>query len=310
MIADSYGENYVSNLTLALLEDSGWYKVDYSKSENMLWGRNRGCEFLEDKCIVKKKKKNSFFSLGLSSSYSEKKDNSSSKIIIHSNVYDSDYKDEFCTSFEEEKCSITHIFRAVCAVNKFNWAIPKEYQYFDNPNVGGYINFGDYCPYPMEWTDPKSIFPMGSCRNGIKLRSEIGEKVCENCRCFHSSLVDEKFYKKNAEKLKKDIHSTKYKHLDDTRAACYEAKCRTDKNGRIELFINIEELEIKCPRGGALLTVDGYKGFIECPKVETVCTGTLDPKADFTSTSAYNLFSHLPEQLLNILYDFIKNKFK
>jgi hypothetical protein len=306
MIADSYGENYISNFTLALLEDSGWYKVDYSKSESVLWGKNRGCEFLNEKCIIKKKKKNSFFSLSLTSSSTDEKSNSLSNLIIQSEVYDTNYKDEFCTSYEEEKCSITHIFRGICAVNKYNTSIANEYQYFDNPNIAGYINFGDYCPYPIEWIDTATISPIGSCRNGIKLRSDIGEKVCENCRCFYSSLVEEKFYKKNSEKFNSTHLSAKFKHLDDTRAACYEAKCKSDKKGRVDLIIIIDDNEIKCPRGGALLTVDGFKGFIECPKVETVCVGSLDPKANYISTSAYNLFSHLPEQLLNILYDFIK----
>jgi hypothetical protein len=313
MIADSYGENFISNFTLALLEDSGWYKVDFSKSETLPWGRKRGCEFLQEKCIMKKKKKNSFFTLSLSagSEKNSKSSNSSYEGVISalSNVYDSNYKEEFCTSFEEEKCSISHTFRAVCTISKFPKSLPKEYQYFDNPNIGGLVSFGDYCPYPIEWFDPISITPVGSCRNGLALRSEIGEKICENCRCFHSSLVKEKFYKKNSEDLKKG-KNVKYKHLDETRAACYESRCRIDKRGKPELIIIMDDVEIKCPRGGAILSVDNYNGFIECPKAEKICTGPLDPKGDYTSTSAYNLFSNLSNKLFSILYEFISNVFK
>ena len=226
------------------------------------------------------------------------------------NIYDSSFKDEFCTSFSEEKCSISHTFRAICGLSKSISPLPVEYQYFEDPNIGGFVPFGDYCPYPIEWMDQSTYAPIGSCRNGVQLRPEIGEKICENCRCFHSSLVEEKFLKQNSLLLKKSQNATKYHHLDDTRAACYEARCRPDKLGKLELVIIIEDLEIKCPRGGAVLSVDGYKGFIECPRAEHVCTGPLDPKADFTSTSAYNLFAHLPEQLLSMMYDFIKNVFK
>jgi hypothetical protein len=323
MIADSYGENFISNFTLALLEDSGWYKVDYSKAEVMPWGRERGCEFLEEKCIVKKQKKNSFFSLGLGKKVSSHKNlendknsdkniHKNSSIIINpiSNIYDSNFKEEFCTSFSEEKCSISHTFRAICGLTKSLLPIPQEYQYFEDPSIGGFVSFGDYCPYPIEWMDPKDYSPVGSCRNGIKLRSELNEKICENCRCFHSSLVDEKFFKKNSEILKKFPNNTKYHHLEDTRAACYEARCRTDPKGKVELVIIIDDMEIKCPRGGAVLSVEGYKGFVECPKAEKVCTGPLDPKGDYTTTSAYNLFNHLPEQLLSMLYDFIKGVFR
>ena len=34
-----------SNLTLALFEDSGWYKADYRYSQSALWGKNGGCKF-------------------------------------------------------------------------------------------------------------------------------------------------------------------------------------------------------------------------------------------------------------------------
>jgi hypothetical protein len=35
----------VSELTLALLEDSGMYRADYSKAMNWSWGKNAGCHF-------------------------------------------------------------------------------------------------------------------------------------------------------------------------------------------------------------------------------------------------------------------------
>ena len=48
--------NFVSPITLALLEDSGWYKVDYSVIPDppvpgMTWGHLKGCPFLFDKCV-------------------------------------------------------------------------------------------------------------------------------------------------------------------------------------------------------------------------------------------------------------------
>ena len=39
-----------SRLTLAVLEDSGWYSVDYSAAEPLLWGRGRGCGFIDQGC--------------------------------------------------------------------------------------------------------------------------------------------------------------------------------------------------------------------------------------------------------------------
>ena len=54
MIGDSYGENLMSSITLALFEDSGWYIPDYSTSNLFLWGKNKGCEFFKDNCAFDK----------------------------------------------------------------------------------------------------------------------------------------------------------------------------------------------------------------------------------------------------------------
>ena len=42
---------YVSEFTLALMEDSNWYQVDYSYAEPYTWGKDEGCSFLETECI-------------------------------------------------------------------------------------------------------------------------------------------------------------------------------------------------------------------------------------------------------------------
>lgn len=40
----------VSKMTLALLEDSGWYHVNYSMADNLDWGQNQGTEFVTSPC--------------------------------------------------------------------------------------------------------------------------------------------------------------------------------------------------------------------------------------------------------------------
>ena len=39
-----------SRLSLAVLEDSGWYSVDYERAQPLLWGRQRGCQFVRNGC--------------------------------------------------------------------------------------------------------------------------------------------------------------------------------------------------------------------------------------------------------------------
>jgi len=42
----------ISNLTLALLEGSGWYFPDYSFAEPMNWGKGQGCTFVTGSCTT------------------------------------------------------------------------------------------------------------------------------------------------------------------------------------------------------------------------------------------------------------------
>ncbi|KAK1903532.1 Leishmanolysin-like peptidase [Dissostichus eleginoides] len=47
----SHTQNRVfSRLTLALMEDSGWYRANYSLAERLDWGRGLGCDFVMKSC--------------------------------------------------------------------------------------------------------------------------------------------------------------------------------------------------------------------------------------------------------------------
>ena len=108
---------FISNITLALFEDSGWYKVDYTKAQAVPWGKDKGCEFLEAKCINKKKIKKSFLTFA------------SNDPMSKLSTYDSVYHDEFCTNFDEEKCSISHTFELYVELRNLNL------QYLRNINI-------------------------------------------------------------------------------------------------------------------------------------------------------------------------------
>eukprot|EP00966_Prymnesium_polylepis_P202690 4695866-Prymnesium_polylepis.1 len=50
-----------SALTLAALEDSGWYRANYTMAEPLLWGRLQSCSFATGKCIINGVAQNSVF---------------------------------------------------------------------------------------------------------------------------------------------------------------------------------------------------------------------------------------------------------
>lgn len=39
-----------SRFTLAVLEDTGWYHVNYDLADQLVWGRDLGCDFVKKSC--------------------------------------------------------------------------------------------------------------------------------------------------------------------------------------------------------------------------------------------------------------------
>ena len=48
MVSISTGLPSLSKLTLSLLEDTGWYRVNYLLADELTWGKDKGCAFVED----------------------------------------------------------------------------------------------------------------------------------------------------------------------------------------------------------------------------------------------------------------------
>lgn len=168
MIGDSYGENLISEITLALFEDSGWYKSDMDKANLFLWGKNEGCGFLTENCVTPKE-------VAKSGRLTNPERTASS----------TKYKSEFCTDASAPVCSTHNIFRAVCAVKTFDYNLTGNERHFPDAKVGGIDRFADRCPIPIE-TKRGQTFYGGSCRVGKKAQKY--EKICPECACFISSL--------------------------------------------------------------------------------------------------------------------------
>jgi hypothetical protein len=50
MTASQVEDFRITEITLALFESTGWYKVDYSVAEPLVWGQGKGCGFLNTYC--------------------------------------------------------------------------------------------------------------------------------------------------------------------------------------------------------------------------------------------------------------------
>ena len=155
MISSDYFDNVISDITLALFEDSGIYKVNYYSGGLFKFGKNMGCEFFDNKCLE---------------------------------GGNTAFKNEFCTVKSEYICSRTKISRGQCILNEYSSTIPKRYRYFSDSDVGGFEP-ANYCPV-SNTVSQSSDYYHASCRVGsTSLSSDFGEVIGNSSFCFLSSLL-------------------------------------------------------------------------------------------------------------------------
>ena len=154
MIGEDYSEIVLSDMTLAFLEDLGFYKVNYYTGGLFKFGKNQGCAFLEKRCLY-----------------------NSGKNTLFSN--------EFCTNSEEAFCTGSHTAKGKCFLVKYNIDVPKEYRYFTEPKAGG-KDFTDYCPISFNNNKDDNYYYPTNCIYG-KEENSYG-MIGDNSMCFESSV--------------------------------------------------------------------------------------------------------------------------
>jgi len=165
----------LSPLSLALLEDSGWYIADYAVAQVSTWGHGAGCDFVNGKCL---------------------QTSSDGMPVVP------DYaRGYFCNKFKERGCSSTHTHKLACTMIdyslKFPFSpIPTNYQYFPMQSKKGGPKQADYCPvYGFAFKD--SDIDELDCRTPLQHigGSLITEYRGEDARCFETTLEESKCYK-------------------------------------------------------------------------------------------------------------------
>jgi leishmanolysin-like peptidase len=117
--------NILSHLTLALFEDSGWYRANYTQGRMNPWGLNAGCDFVNEPCVI-----------------------AGSDGTPTLPPYGEGY---FCTSASARGCSPSLTHKLACSVIDYFYVQPQtlpeeRFQYFsDEPTMGG-PRQADYCP--------------------------------------------------------------------------------------------------------------------------------------------------------------------
>ncbi|XP_027329186.1 uncharacterized protein LOC113845803 isoform X2 [Abrus precatorius] len=106
----------VSKMTLALLEDSGWYKANYSMADRLDWGRNQGTEFVTSPC----------------------------------NLWKGAYH---CNTTQFSGCTYNREAEGYCPILTYSGDLPQWAQYFPQANKGGQSSLADYCTYFVAYSD-------------------------------------------------------------------------------------------------------------------------------------------------------------
>ena len=145
-------EPYWSSLSLALLQDSGWYHVNYSLSLPPIIGKTSKCQYFESNCV---------------------KNGTSSDPNI------------WCESKSSWTCDTLSLNKGYCKISTYASPLPPAFQYFQSNTTGGSEASADYCPYRARYSN-------GACRGNSLTTftySRANERIGATSRCFESTLV-------------------------------------------------------------------------------------------------------------------------
>jgi len=146
--------NVLSPLTLALLEDSGWYKADYSVAGISVFGHGAGCDFVYEDCIVEGEVPSyskGFFCNDLLTISMGKQN------IFLEGVFGCD-----ASSTHKSLCDMVDYDDPILESIGFDTTPPpEENQYFKPNNYGAFTKWTDYCPVhfdvlAVDCTDPNN----------------------------------------------------------------------------------------------------------------------------------------------------------
>ena len=263
MISTEYQEIEISDITLALFEDSGWYEVNYYTGGLFRFGKGLGCKFLNSTCVTSGK---------------------------------SNFEWEFCTSdILEDLCTSNNLNRGFCFLTEYDKnEIETHYQYFDNPIKGGEES-ADYCPVVIDFLSEDYYFGT-NCMNGELYYGEkyypssLGFSISENSICIQSSLVNS------------SDSSLRY-YNGKKRAMCHEISCNYDNEtftvniGQTTIDCPTEggEIEvegyngtIKCPPYNRVCTSETYTGDPIKAVLNHLTNSDLDYSFKYTEDSSDN----------------------
>mmetsp|Transcript_45636 Transcript_45636/g.108641 ORF Transcript_45636/g.108641 Transcript_45636/m.108641 type:complete len:1236 (+) Transcript_45636:58-3765(+) len=225
----------VSPMTLAMLEASGWYTVDYSYSGAFHYGRNKGCGFLTQQCV---------------------KDGAT------------DFPDTFCTNTDVVSCSgrsgpigctSGRMGKAQCNACRWTKPLQRQFRYFEDSHIGAPPSRAAmaYCPIwePLPQGREFAFCHVASSDAGTANRN--GEAFGHASRCIMSSASQGR----ERSALEGSCHEVKCEQSAvKIRVDSHWVTCAADDSGR---KVQVDSI------------ANGWTGEVECPPFHDVCQGQL-----------------------------------
>ncbi|KAG7330970.1 hypothetical protein KOW79_004939 [Hemibagrus wyckioides] len=261
----SHTQNRVfSRITLAIMEDTGWYRANYSMAENLEWGKGLGCDFVTKSC----------------------------KYWIDQQRKMSPTPTPYCDSVRgsplQLSCRQDQLAVAVCNLQKYPRPLPQEYRYFDSiPGVaeedlsfyGGSVEIADFCPFSQEfsWHLSGEYQRSSFCR--------IQENQPDSSRNFAAEEYGPDsvcLYQKSAFVMDQcDRHMT----YPDWGSGCYKISCSAEG-----LKVWVQDQSFLCVHAGQVLDVNVwmnewvYTGQLICPSCSNFCNKCPHKPPPFNTT--------------------------
>jgi hypothetical protein len=227
------GRLVVSAVTLGLLHDMGWYRVNYAGAQSWHWGRDAGCSFVLNNCATS----------WLSTAPTEALSNTA--------LY------QFgCAEIDQEGCSYDHRARSYCNLKQWDVVLEPEFRHFSNPSLGGSDLLADYCPYFTPYNDGDCTdyrLPTDPQQREVTANS-YGELRCPNCRCLLSTA---------------QLGTVK---RESRGSGCFGTLCALDARNMTQVHIRVGGVWYPCWPGRSIKPI-GFTGDVYCPtNPERVCS--------------------------------------
>ncbi|XP_043929619.1 leishmanolysin-like peptidase [Protopterus annectens] len=248
----SHTQNRVfSRITLAMMEDTGWYKANYSMAEKLDWGQGMGCDFVNKSCkfwIDQHRQK---------------------KQLV------SPYCDTLRTNPLQLTCRQDLKAVAVCNLQKYTERLPHDYQYFDYLDgvphqdlslYGGSVEIADYCPFSQEfsWHLSGEFQRSSDCRIPENQPDPDRNYGAETYGPYSVCLIQNSPFVMD--------QCTKKLSYPDWGSGCYQVSCSSQG-----LTVWVKNTGYFCSHAGQILTINVwmnswvYTGSLVCPACSDVC---------------------------------------